>query len=173
MKTTADLAQHVSALAAAFHVKLDVRKIDPAAAGAGDVVMLCDTCGQKNRVRRQGTVRCGRCKAPLGHVVENRTIVIAPVTCEATYAVAMHELGHCIHPTGRVRDTEGSLKTRTTNEIATLRDMHLLLLEETSAWDWAQTNALDWTTAMQQVKTIALGSYEQHARFLGLKVRTV
>lgn len=174
MTDSTALAQHITELAARFNVRLDVRRgMDPAAAGAGYVVIACPACGQHNALRHAGTVRCGKCKGPLGRHERNQTIMIAPVTCEATYAVALHELGHCLHPTGRVTESMGSRTMRTTGAIATLSDMRHQLLEETSAWEWAEANALDWTPTMQQVKALALGSYEKHARQLGLKVRTV
>src|SRR5262245_21957283 len=117
MTDSTALAKHVSDLAARFNVKLDVRRgMDPASAGAGYVVLECKACGQKNALRHAGTVRCGKCKAPLGRHDRNQTVMIAPVTCEATYAVALHELGHCLHPTGRVRESHGSRTTRKTGE---------------------------------------------------------
>ncbi len=174
MTDSTALAQHITELATRFNVKLDVRRgMDPGGAAAGYVVMTCPNCSRPNALRHAGTVRCGACKHPLGRHDRNMLVVIAPVTCEATYAVALHELGHCLHPTGRVNESEGSRTMRRTGNVATLRDMRLQLLEETSAWEWAEANALDWTPTMQQVKALALGSYEKHARQLGLKVRTV
>lgn len=165
-----ELTQHVSDLAAAFKVRLDVRPGMPSDfAGAGYVIIHCPQCGQRNSLRHAGTVRCGKCKHPLGRHMVNQTIMIAPVVDETTYAIALHEMGHCLHPTGRVTEFEGSKVMRARNEVATLRDMRLQLLEEESAWEWAEANALRWTPDMQAVKDRALGSYRKFARQLGIK----
>lgn len=73
-----------------------------------------------------------------------RVIVSIPVRDEATYALALHEMGHTLHPTGAIPlDPE---------------DVHRVLAEE-SAWQWAEHYALCWTVCMEQVKTIGLQSY--------------
>jgi hypothetical protein len=168
--TAASLAQHVSDLAAAFDVKLDVQPgMPPEFSGAGYIIVVCPQCSRKNALRHEGASRCGACKHPLGQHKRIHSVTIAPVTDESTYAVAMHELGHCLHPTGRVNEYEGSRTMRTLNQIATLRDMRLCLLEETSAWEWAEHNAREWTPTMQSVKDWALGAYVKHARQLGLR----
>lgn len=66
---------------------------------------------------------------------------------ETSYAIALHELGHCIHPLGN----DGSLSA---------------MLKEESAWEWAEHHALIWSTAMQQVKQFSLDSYGQQAKRL-------
>lgn len=167
--TIAQLAQHVTDLAGSFQIRLIVQPgMPPEHAGAGHIIVVCGECEQKNAIRRRGNARCGRCKAPLGHHSTCHCIMIAPVTDETAYAVALHELGHILHPTGRVNETDGSPTMRRINEVATLRDMRLQLLEERSAWEWAQHHALDWTVAMQHTMDLSLASYFAFARKLGL-----
>lgn len=168
MPDALDLARHVGELADRFNIKLDVRDMDPRLAGAGYVVVQCVGCGQRNALKRPGIVRCGRCKTPLGRHNIIHLVMIAPVTCEATYAVALHEIGHCLHPAGRARESQGSRTTRLTGDIATLDDMRFQLLEERSAWEWARANTLVWSDVMQRVQDAALESYERYARKLGL-----
>lgn len=96
-------------------------------------------------------------------------IGIAPVQDEPSYAAALHEIGHILHPTGRVNDAEGSVTMRKLHQVATLRDMRLQLLEEQSAWEWAQANALEWTATMESTRRMTYGTYLRHARYLGLK----
>lgn len=80
-------------------------------------------------------------------LVAVRTVVVAPIADDTTYAVALHELGHLIAPCG-------SLPRRAAQSVANLtRD------EEAAAWEWAEHHALDWTPAMEHVKTLALASY--------------
>lgn len=164
-----DYAKHISELAARFHVRLNVeRDMPPEAASSAIIVHRCPNCGRGNRLRTAGVSRCGACKHPLGNIIQTRVVNIAPVLDETTYAVALHELGHALHPTGRVRDSHGSRTTRTTGEVATLEDMRYMLLEERSAWEWARQFALEWTAPMQFVQDYAMGSYVASARKLGL-----
>jgi hypothetical protein len=170
MRTPDELARHINDLAKAFHVRLDVQRGMPLEfSGAGYRIIVCPQCESKNSIRRAGTIRCGRCKHPLGTHDIFQTILIPIITDEATYAAAMHELGHCLHPTGRVNEFEGSKTMRRTHDVATLRDMRLQLLEETSAWEWARANAIEWTETMQHVQDVALETYKRFARQLGIK----
>lgn len=168
--TTTDYAAHVKELAHRFNVLLDMPDgMHPEEAGAGYILKRCPACSQANAFKRAGHLRCGRCKHDFGIVDRFLSVRVAPVTCEATYAIALHELGHCLHPTGRVNDSMGSRTMRRTGQVATLADMRHQLLEETSAWQWAITNALEWTPTMQQVMDLALGTYQQFAAQLGLR----
>lgn len=143
--TTSKLAQHVTELCAAFGVHLLVRpEMRPDEAAAG-------------------TLRADN-DLP---VAQRRCIRIVPVIDESTYAVALHELGHCLSPMGSVNTTEGSRTMRETNRVSTLRDVRLQLEEEHAAWAWAQSYALEWTPLMQYVQDIALASYIEVARRLG------
>ena len=70
------------------------------------------------------------------------TIRIHPITSEAAYATALHEIGHL------------------------RRGMHEdVLVNERWAWEWAQANALVWTPTMACEAERSLGSYE--AAFAG------
>lgn len=68
---------------------------------------------------------------------------------ETAYAVALHEMGHCVAPLGNIPGAEHNIE--------------LSLMQEHAAWQWAESISLDWTPAMQQVRDYALGSYEKHA----------
>ena len=93
------------------------------------------------------------------------TITIAPVTDETTYAVALHELGHRLHPIGCLK-FEMSDTMFLTNRYSSARDIKLTLESERAAWDWAMHNCLgrDWTDVMDIVRVMALRSYERDAK---------
>jgi hypothetical protein len=162
------LAEHAESLARAFHVSIVYRNMDPAKAGAGHRIVGCGACGAKNRIVRSGYARCGQCKHDFGWQSFG-AINIAPITNEATYAIALHELGHVCSPLGMVNQAHGSQTMRTTNQVSTLRDVRLQLEEEEAAWSWAQHYATTWTPTMQRVKEIALASYYKRASQLGVK----
>lgn len=95
-----------------------------------------------------------------------RMINVPAVIDETTYAVAMHELGHCLHPLGFVDKEQGSPRYLTTGQPSTLRDARLRVEAERGAWDWARANALEWTGPMQLVQDSCLGQYERTLRRL-------
>ena len=135
LPTSDDYWRHVEELCRAFSVRLLVRpSMPPHAAHAG---------------------RCRRTGRPC--------IVIAPVTDDTTYAVALHELGHMLHPAGTFWLEVSAVKRRT-GAYATLRDVRLTLEAERNAWAWARRMALDWTPAMAGVRRMCLGAYRQQAR---------
>jgi hypothetical protein len=135
---TMKFAQHVSDLARAFEIQLHVDpRMNPDEAGAG-------TTGTGQRFIR-----------------------VAPVIDETTYCVALHELGHCVAPSGALI-TEKSDAMQNHGVIATKRDMILTLEEERAAWQWAKHYALEWTPAMDAVRRMAFRSYRQLARQLGV-----
>lgn len=136
--TNAALKQHVRDLCRAFNVELVVKK--------------------KMAPHEAHT---GRIRLPMG-VVD--FICIAPVTEEATYAVALHELGHRLSPLGSMKTHQGSLAFRQTGRFSTRRDVLLEVEEETAAWEWAEHYALEWTPVMDYVKNISLGSYRAVAQ---------
>lgn len=147
-------AKHISDLAAAFHVRLIVeRRARPERAAAGTII-----------VRGQEDVH---------HSQRERCISIAPVIDETTYAVALHELGHCLHPMGMVSLTHGSLTMRKTKQCSTLADVRLELEEERAAWEWAHQYALEWTPSMTAVERLSYNTYAASARRLGLKERDI
>lgn len=133
-------AQHVSELAKAFKVHLTIVTDEaPHAAAAGFLLKDKHLPLHKRR----------------------RLVKITPVIDETTYAAALHELGHCLHPLGMMD---------VGMEIKTLKDMRLKLDEEHAAWEWAQHYALEWTPAMEAVKRHSFESYAGVARRLGVKV---
>ena len=79
------------------------------------------------------------------------------VTDETSYAVALHELGHCVAPMGQLEFDR---------DLICLRNARLQIEEERAAWEWARHMALDWTVAMDQVRLHSLKSYELRWRYL-------
>lgn len=138
-----ELAAHINDLARAFNIGLHLRpELHPAAAGSG--------------VLRSDPTR--------------RAVVAAPVTCERTYAIVLHELGHCLAPNGMIERSEFSATFQATRGqvFGTLRDITLQLEEERNAWEWARRHALVWTPDMQEVQDFGLASYEGlAARYFG------
>jgi len=86
-----------------------------------------------------------------------RAVMIAPIIDETTYAVALHEIGHLASPTGVLRHVtkDGDVYQAVSGSSA-----NVLCIEEDAAWQWAQHYALDWTPAMDAVKTWARGTYD-------------
>lgn len=103
------------------------------------------------------------------HDHSQKCIRIAPVIDDTTYAVALHEIGHCVSPLGMMTESEGSATMRLTHNCATLRDVRLQLEEEYAAWGWAHYYALEWNDLMTTVETYAVNTYIADARRLGLK----
>lgn len=148
MRNSAELTAHVLALGVAFQVQVVIDPdLAPHDAAAGYLSEDADLPGPQRR----------------------KSIRVAPITDETTYAVALHELGHCLSPTGMITMSEGSTMMRRANVFSTLRDVRLKLLEEESAWQWARHYALEWTDVMTHIETMTLGSYIAHARRFGVK----
>lgn len=120
--TPEQLQAHARALAAAFHVRL-----------IEDV-----------------NVKPHEAFAAIVHT--HHVVACAPIIDETTYAVALHELGHMIAPTGAVRHLVSG-DTR-----------NLQLLEEEAAWTWAKHYALIWTAPMVAVVSYSLNSYRNARR---------
>ena len=140
-------AAHITALAAAFKVHLAVcATMRPDEAGAG--INKADKDLPRERQRLM--------------------IKIYPVIDDTTYAVALHELGHCAHAVGSLI-MESSIKMRLTNRVSTLRDVRLQLDGENAAWEWAHHYALEWTASMTAIETFSRESYLLRARQLGVK----
>lgn len=131
-KTTSELAIHVRDLAAAFGVEIIVHRGEPDDA-----------------------------QALLARTSKRRAIRIPPIIDETGYAVALHELGHHLHPLGFVDKEQGSPRYLATGRPATLRDARLRVESERAAWEWARAAALQWTDLMQSVQNMTLGGYEQ------------
>lgn len=139
VERAARYARHITDLAAAFHVRLIVRADMPP----------------------HFAVALSR--------VNEKAVLIAPVIDETTYAVALHELGHHLHPTGTLF-TMWSKRAQQTGAVETMSDARIQLLEERSAWEWARYHALEWTPPMTMVESCSLSSYERIARRLGVRV---
>jgi hypothetical protein len=82
-----------------------------------------------------------------------RVAVCVPIIDETTYAVALHEIGHLVSPTGALRaagvpGAAANLK----------RD------EEDAAWQWARHYALIWTPLMDSVARWAESTYAAPTR---------
>lgn len=131
LPTLKELVDHVHQLCGAFDIELRVSNI-----GKSDAAAL--TMGFFDRKTKE-----------LEKV--KRIVVIAPIEDEAMYAVALHELGHLIHPSGTLQSFDRKKE-----------DFGLKITEETCAWEWAHDHALDWTPAMEQVRAIALGRYKEN-----------
>ena len=143
--TTTNLARHVVQLADAFsiHIHIIEKAVD---AGAGHV----------------STDR----HLPLDD--QRKVIMCAPVTCEITYAIALHEMGHLLAPLGQVTLSQASMQMRFTQEPTTLRDVKLQLQEEEAAWEWARYYALEWTPRMLAIQRASFGKYMSQARAYGV-----
>lgn len=86
--------------------------------------------------------------------IDTRTIYVAPIRNRASYANALHEIGH--------------FASRTIS--------HPSLFREGAAWYWARQNALCWTPAMQRTMLRGLRTYldialsEHHQLVSGLRL---
>jgi len=75
--------------------------------------------------------------------LHTRTVVVAPITDESTYAIALHEVGHCVAPWGGLHGSPTLQREA-----------------EDAAWAWAKHYAMEWTPLMEQVATWARRSYD-------------
>lgn len=146
--TPMEYAQHITQLAAAFKVELLVdRRMAPERAGAG--FRHADR-GKPHDQRRM-------------------LIMIAPINDDTSYAVALHELGHCLAPLGMVCQSQGSRTMRVTNRLSSIRDCRLKLMEEEAAWEWARHFAREWTVGMDMVERQSLDAYRNNLAKFGVK----
>lgn len=95
--------------------------------------------------------------------LKHKAVLVAPMTDETGYAITLHELGHCCHPSGNLQefalqDIETIIK-KLKRGILPERNMRVALDEETAAWEWAEYYALDWTVAMEHVKAYSVSTY--------------
>jgi hypothetical protein len=82
-------------------------------------------------------------------IPRRRIVLASDIIDDTTYAVILHEMGHLVAALGSLRTA------------ATIGNANLLLDEEDAAWAWAEHYALEWTPAMQAVKTYARGTYDR------------
>lgn len=136
------LAQHINDLAAAFKV-----------------VLIIDPTISVHQARNVSW------HVPKVGVVKNE-VYVPPITCELTYAAALHELGHAISPTGQLRGTLDPTGKELDNG-------NLLLDEESAAWDWARHNALTWTKKMEESAQWAYSTHVQAVRERDLLKRII
>lgn len=95
---------------------------------------------------------------------DDKIVLCRPIMDETSYAVALHEIGHAVHPLGRVLKAVQSQLAKgsdTTHPRERHRIAGLSLDQEYAAWEWAHANALYWSSAMQQVENFAIGTYEK------------
>lgn len=101
---------------------------------------------------------------------QKRTIHIPPVRGHVTYAVALHEIGHILHPQGMLRDGEtGALESMSSEMSETTQQaafFDVQLIEEASAWQWAITHAKEWTPVMARTLKWSFHTYtSEHQAF--------
>ncbi len=155
---TLRLMNHVVELAAAFHIDVFVGPIE--ASGAGHCIIECPRCRARNRLTRVGWTRCGRCKADLGQCDKPKCARFAMITNHFTYAVALHELGHCEAPNGMMPRHEFTAHYNATGQFSSIRDIALRMMEERAAWAWARYHALCWNAEMDAAEAVGLRSYD-------------
>lgn len=92
--------------------------------------------------------------------IVSRAIYVRYMHTEYGYAIAMHELGHALHPNGclHVRDENNPR-------------FGLILLEEEAAYEWAHANSPIWTPEMQRAEEVGMMSYREGAAIQKLKER--
>jgi hypothetical protein len=84
-------------------------------------------------------------------------IQVPPIADMATYAGAMHELGHHVHPQGSVLKSLGKARVEKMTDLDVAR---VKIEEERAAWDWARANAIDWDATADSVQRHAIGTYK-------------
>lgn len=142
MKTPTELSQHVHDLAQAFHVRVFVRTdMQPHEAAAAETID------------------------------DRRVIVVSPIIDDSTYAVALHELGHCLSPNGMLPPGEFSRQYQHSKTPACVRDVRLCIEEERAAWEWAHRYAFYWTDLMAFVERLSRSNYTKYARRFGVYVK--
>lgn len=83
-----------------------------------------------------------------------RAVLIPEITSDVAYALALHEMGHIVAPEGHI-GTHGPCPKCCQDPMY----MYDLLKEEFAAWAWARSQALEWTTGMEQAEKIGIQSY--------------
>lgn len=103
--------------------------------------------------------------------VGTKKVVILPrIIDESGYAVALHEVGHCLAPNGMMWEQK-SKAGRMGGDYRifwTDSDWRLVLEEERAAWVWAAHYALMWTPLMSTVRKMAFATYRNNARRAGV-----
>lgn len=99
-------------------------------------------------IHEDETMKLNEATAGVVLATGQKIVCIPCVRCEATYAVALHELGHAIAPNGMLGGKQQN-------------NIRLMLVEEEAAWEWAYHQALIWSDAMQKVRDFGMSSYMQ------------
>jgi hypothetical protein len=123
-----------------------------------DVRLHIEQLAQQYRftVNEYSTINIEKIRADLA----NRTIDTIPVDTEIGYAVALHEIGHMVHPPANSRS---AIQKFMLANMPTLENLFVLfgleLAAERAAWAWARAHALVWTTTMIAVEVMATNTY--------------
>ena len=88
---------------------------------------------------------------------ETRAIFVPPIDGTAAYAAALHELGHILHPGGR-------LPKPAAGNCAKLAVLRVVIEEEQNAWAWARANAIDWDVTCDALERHAYDTYANELR---------
>lgn len=131
LPTLEELKRHVVDLCAAFNVKL---------------VLVADLAQRPERAVSHQLI------AKKGGETLAMLVECAPIVDETTYAVALHEIGHCVAPNGHF--------------IGITEDYQMRLIAEEAAWEWAKWASLDWTPTMEQNMLMSVGTYRKRAQQL-------
>ncbi len=87
----------------------------------------------------------------------DRVLYLHPVEDHFCYAVALHELGHCVEPFGNFPEARReAIKTQDLVRFA--RVCHEA---EDIAWAWAHHYALEWTASMTLAEDFGKSSYAE------------
>lgn len=78
-----------------------------------------------------------------------KTVHVPIIVTATDYAVALHEIGHCVAP-GGFRIHRNLFPKQRPVELA----------EERAAWAWAVEQAVVWNADMQAIRDYALSTYE-------------
>lgn len=149
-KTLLELTQHIRDLCAAFnilHVEDPKIKIEESNAIPARIVRTEDTIHLNGKIGR---------------------VVTGLITTDVAYCIALHEIGHIVHPSGSIRDRSDHMHNPLTESDPAflLRAVNMKIMEEESAWEWARKHALQWTIGMEQCSILALKSYYDERSYI-------
>jgi len=130
---------------------------------AKHVVDLCDAFGVGLEIDKQLAPDGARAMTQSYQPDAAKKVRVHPIIDETTYCVALHEIGHCVSPTGMMF-FEWSLSMRLFRQPTSVRDIRIALEMEDAAWMWAKHYALEWTPLMQNTAAMCLATYTREAR---------
>lgn len=136
------LADHARSLARAF----DVRLIEDSG-----LPVEASHCVPVERLPEQQRVQI------LGTPMWKGVVIVRHVTDERTYAICLHEIGHCVAALGSLIHERSAAK-------GVVQDATLKMMQEEAAYEWAQHYALVWTPTMEAAKQHGLDSYRELQR---------